>query len=86
MYALLRSFMRQMQADYLRWSLHALLHWDSRGLGPALTLHGTRDRVFPLGRRQVDYRIAGGPHFMVYTHAGEVGAVLTELLTAAHAS
>ncbi|WP_375418369.1 alpha/beta fold hydrolase [uncultured Hymenobacter sp.] len=83
---LLRSFMRQLDGRYLRWSLQALLHWDSRGVGPAVTLHGTRDRVFPLGRRQVDYQIPGGPHFMVYTHAEEVGAALAEILTAAHAS
>lgn len=85
MYTLLRSFMRQMKNDYLRWSLHALLHWDSREAGSAIVIHGTRDRVFPLGRRQVDYQIAGGPHFMVYTHAEQVGAALTQILTAAHA-
>ena len=84
--ALLRSFLSNMNVPYTRWAIHALLSWDSAGIRPALSLHGTHDRVFPLGHRQVEHRIAGGPHFMVYTHAKEVGAFLTEIIMSANSN
>ena len=86
MYALLRSFLDNMDVAYTRWAIHVLLNWDSRGVGQAIRLHGTNDRVFPLGSREVEYQVPDGPHFMVYTHAREVGAILTEILTSPHAS
>ncbi len=81
MYRLFKSFMRQMDDRYLRWALHVLLHWDSTGVGPAEVIHGTRDRVFPLGRRRVAHQVAGGPHFMVYSHAAETSRLLSRILT-----
>ena len=86
MYALLRSFLSNMNVAYTRWAIHGLLTWDSRGVGKAIRLHGTKDRIFPLAHREVEYRVADGPHFMVYTHARQVGTILTEILTATHAS
>jgi pimeloyl-ACP methyl ester carboxylesterase len=54
MYALLRSFLDNMDVAYTRWAIHVLLNWDSRGVGQAIRLHGANDRVFPLGSREVE--------------------------------
>ena len=86
MYALLRSFLANMNVDYTRWATQAVFAWRRQDLGSSITIHGTHDRVFPLAGRVVDYQVAGGPHFMVYSHAVEVGAILTRILTASHAS
>ena len=81
MYALLRSFLKNMDDAYTRWALQSVLTWESAGGGAATRIHGTHDRVFPLAQRQVEYRVPGGPHFMVYTHAAAVGAILSQILT-----
>ena len=45
----------------------------------AVQLLGTRDRVFPPSHRTIDYRIRGGGHFMVLSHAAEIAGILNGL-------
>ena len=78
-YRLFRRILLDMEPRYTRWAISSLLHWDSTGVAPAVQLLGTRDRVFPPGRRSIDYRIRGGGHFMVLSHAAEIARILNGL-------
>ncbi|SET89858.1 alpha/beta hydrolase [Hymenobacter actinosclerus] len=78
-YRLFKRILLDMEPCYTRWAISRLLHWDSTGVAPAVQLLGTRDRVFPPGHRTIDYRIRGGGHFMVLSHAAEIAGILNEL-------
>lgn len=78
-YRLFRQILRDTEPRYMRWAIARLLHWNSAGVAPAIQLAGTRERVFPPGNRPIDYRIRGGGHFMVLSHAEEIARVLNEL-------
>lgn len=78
-YQLFREILRDMEPVYTRWAIDRLLHWDSTNIGRGLQILGTKDRVFPPGPSPVDYLIPGGGHFMVLTHAREIGEILNKL-------
>ena len=78
-YRLFKRILLDMEPRYTRWAIGHLLHWDSTGVVPAVQLLGTRDRVFPPGNRPIDYRIGGGGHFMVLSHAEEIARILNGL-------
>lgn len=78
-YRLFRQILDDMEPHYTRWAISSLLHWNSAGVVPAVQLLGTHDRVFPPGSRSVDYRISGGGHFMILSHAAEIARILNGL-------
>ncbi|WP_019949247.1 alpha/beta hydrolase [Hymenobacter aerophilus] len=78
-YRLFKAILHDMEPRYTRWAISSLLHWNSTGVAPAVQLLGTRDRVFPPGNRAIDYRIQGGGHFMVLSHAAEIARILNGL-------
>lgn len=45
-----------------------------------LRIHGTRDRILPIGNQVVDVRIEGGGHLISLTHPGEINAHIAEWL------
>ena len=44
------------------------------------SIHGSKDRVLPVGRRVVDVEIQGAGHLLTVTHAREVNEALIELV------
>jgi pimeloyl-ACP methyl ester carboxylesterase len=78
-YQLFRQILRDTEPKYARWAIHQLLHWNSRGLGPAVRIHGTHDRVLPRGAAPIDHLIPGGTHFMVLSRAAEISRILNQL-------
>ncbi|RYU81019.1 alpha/beta fold hydrolase [Hymenobacter persicinus] len=81
-YQLFKRILRDTDPVYARWAIRQLLHWDSRGVGAAVRIHGTHDRVLPRGPAPVDHLIPGGTHFMVLSRAAELGQILNELAQA----
>nr|WP_262904537.1 alpha/beta hydrolase [Hymenobacter lucidus] len=78
-YQLFKQILRDTDPTYARWAIDRLLHWNSHGIGPALRIHGTHDRVLPRGSVPVDYLIPGGTHFMILSRAEEIGRILNSL-------
>lgn len=78
-YALFKQILRELDPVYTRWAVRSLLTWDSTSAPGAIQILGTRDRVFPPGPAPVEYLIRGGTHFMAYSRAEEIAAILNEL-------
>jgi len=78
---LIRDFLRQVTPNYLRWSIHVILNWKNTFRPKNLShIHGTRDRIFPVGLTGADYRIRGGGHFMLHDKGAEISGLLGEIL------
>ncbi|GAA4390856.1 alpha/beta hydrolase [Hymenobacter koreensis] len=78
-YELFKHILNEQEPRYTRWAIRSLFRWDSRDVGSAVQILGTKDRIFPPGPRKVEYLIEGGTHFMVYSHAAEVSRILNLL-------
>lgn len=66
-----------MQPDYLRWSVNQIVNWQNEFIPLRLVhIHGTADKVLPAEKVKADYLIENGSHFMVWTRAREISAIL----------
>ncbi len=64
-----------------KWSLNALLLWKNTSIPSNLVhIQGTADRILPLRFVKADYTIKGGGHFMVFSHAEQVSALLLHII------
>jgi pimeloyl-ACP methyl ester carboxylesterase len=65
---------------FSKWAMDAILKWD-RTERPArvVRIHGSMDRVLPIGHGKVDYVIRGGGHFMVFNRAEVISGILAEV-------
>ena len=78
-YWLLRQILRATDPAFARWATARLLDWQSAGVPTAIRLHGTRDRLLPVGAAPVEYRLPGAGHFLIVSHAAQVSRVLNAL-------
>jgi pimeloyl-ACP methyl ester carboxylesterase len=78
-YRLLARILCDTDPSFARWATRQLLHWNSSGVPQAVRLHGTHDRLLPLGRSTVDYALPGAGHFMRVSHAATLSRLLREL-------
>jgi pimeloyl-ACP methyl ester carboxylesterase len=75
------ELIEQTDEDLVDWSSQQILAWHGEHSLQNIThIHGTADSVFPLRNVRADHIIQGGPHFMVFTHAKEVSAVLNKVI------
>ncbi len=66
-----------MQPDYLRWAVNQIVNWQNEFIPSRLVhIHGTADKVLPAEKVKADYLIENGSHFMVWTRAREISAIL----------
>ncbi len=66
-----------MHPDYLRWSVNQIVNWQNQYIPPHLVhIHGTADKVLPAEKVKADFLIENGSHFMVWTRAREISAIL----------
>lgn len=78
-YQLFKQILRDTAPAYARWAIARLLCWDSTGIGPAIRITGAHDRVLPPGSAPVDYLIPAAGHFMIVSHARQIGEILNQL-------
>jgi pimeloyl-ACP methyl ester carboxylesterase len=78
-YRLLAHILRDTSPSFARWATRQLLHWDSRGVPPAIRVHGTHDRLLPAGRARIDYPLSGAGHFLIVSRAAQVSQVLAQI-------
>jgi hypothetical protein len=80
--ALFNSILHDTDDKVLKWSIRAIVHWNNyKVAGNIIHIHGTKDKLLPIQFINADYKIEGGEHFMVYSKATEVSAVLSKLLS-----
>ena len=79
-YRLLRQILRDTDPAFARWATAQLLGWQSAGVPTALRIHGTHDRLLPLGGAPAEYQLAGAGHFLIVSHAGQVSQLLNSLV------
>jgi pimeloyl-ACP methyl ester carboxylesterase len=82
-YRLLAHILRDTSPSFARWATRQLLHWDSRGVPPAIRVHGTHDRLLPAGRARIDYPVADAGHFLIVSHAAQISQVLARIAATA---
>lgn len=79
---LVEAFIADGLPDFNKWAMYKVTHWKK--VKPPQNLyqiHGTRDRIFPVGKTRAGYLIKDGGHFMVLNKAAEVSAILAKILT-----
>ncbi|MCC3154163.1 alpha/beta hydrolase [Hymenobacter sp. BT770] len=81
-YTLLHQIIDDTDPVFAQWAIAQLLGWDSTGVGRAIRIHGTHDRLLPAGTAPIDYPIAGGGHFMIVSHAAQISRILNHLAAA----
>ena len=68
-------------ASIIHWAMDAILKWKSEDLTSSYThIHGTRDEVLPVRFTKPTHFITKGGHLLVMNRAGEVNAILREVL------
>lgn len=64
-----------------KWSVNKILNWKNEIRPNHLVhIHGTADRIFPIGKTKADIKVAGGGHLMVYTMPEEISPILIEAI------
>lgn len=82
---LMREILKGSDPAFMRWALTQIGKWQNTEVPEQLThIHGTADRVFPIGRISNCIRIDKGHHFMIVDRAKEVAAYLQSIVKAAY--
>ena len=73
----LKAYLKEMidgvSEYYLKWSMHQIVNWKQEHKPPnVFHIHGTLDKIFPIGNIQADKIIVKGSHFMVVTHGKQI--------------
>jgi pimeloyl-ACP methyl ester carboxylesterase len=68
-------------AAFVKWSIGAILRWDNKQRPEGIFhIHGDIDEILPIRCTKPDVIIKNGSHFMVWTKAREVSAVLVKAI------
>jgi pimeloyl-ACP methyl ester carboxylesterase len=79
---MLRQMIRDADPYFIRWSLTAVLEWQSREPPKDMIhIHGTRDIVLPVRYTRPTHIIPGGSHLMIFDRARDINQVLGEILS-----
>lgn len=81
--SMLKKILGRTDPHFLRWAMHAIVMWNGSKQMEAIRIHGTRDRMLPI-RRNVDYPISGGGHFMLVNRASEIERIVEHYLSHSH--
>jgi pimeloyl-ACP methyl ester carboxylesterase len=76
------EMLRETSSTFLHWACTAVASWrpTPRPGVRVIVIHGSEDRVLPLGRRVVDVVIQRAGHLLAVTHAREVNEALAEMV------
>jgi pimeloyl-ACP methyl ester carboxylesterase len=84
--ALLREMIRNIDPDFLRWGMGAILGWRNEIVPRRLVhIHGSADRILPKWLVSPTHTIRGGGHLFVMSRALEVNNILKAVLHPADA-
>jgi pimeloyl-ACP methyl ester carboxylesterase len=79
--AFVNEYRRKADPHYLNWAIDAIVRWKNDWQPEGLVhIHGSGDRIFPMGRMKPTHIIPNGTHLMVFNQAEVVSRVLGEVL------
>ena len=74
---LLHDYLKNADADYIRWALQAILEWENNDTSLNIVqIHGTDDKVIPIPPG-VDYRVQEAGHLMIFNRPKEVSEIIS---------
>jgi pimeloyl-ACP methyl ester carboxylesterase len=77
----LKTARRDMDIEFYRWALHALLSWNNETVpSNVIHIHGTKDNLLPLRYVNADIAVENGGHLMIVENAAEISAWLKQIL------
>jgi hypothetical protein len=78
---LMRKLLADTDIGLLKWSIDTIVNWHSKPVVQNLLhIHGNADKLLPIKFTRTDYVVEGGEHFMIYSKAEEISAILNEIL------
>lgn len=79
--SLYEKYLSVRDKNYLDWAIEKIIHWKQSQI-PAhlIQIHGTEDHVFPIKNIADAYRVEGGGHAMILSHAKWFNRHLPEML------
>jgi len=78
---LIRQILKLSNGRFYRWCVHTLLFWNSESFTPNIVhIHGTADKVIRPGNVHPDHWIREGSHLMIYNRAGEISALIGQIV------
>ena len=78
---LMRKLLADTDIRLLKWSIDTVVNWHSKPVVQnLLRIHGNADKLLPIKFIRTDYVVEGGEHFMIYSKAEEISAILNEIL------
>ena len=94
--AIVYQIIRDSDPHFVRWGIHAILHWDNRDMPSNIRhIHGTADKLLPFAALAAmdccddpEYRapvaVQGGGHLMILDKADEVSGILKRIALGWH--
>ena len=77
----LRTTLRDMDIEFYRWALDALLRWDNETVpSNVIHIHGAKDNLLPLKYVSADITVQNGGHLMIVENAVEISAHLKQII------
>lgn len=79
---LLAIILKETNPVFRSWAINTLLTWTRKDQAPANTvsIHGSKDRIIPIGNVVADFILPGAGHFLTVTHAKAVSELLQVIL------
>jgi pimeloyl-ACP methyl ester carboxylesterase len=78
---IIKQMAHDMNADFVRWAMQAIVEWESEGDLPDLVhIHGTSDRILPYHYTKPSFSIPKGGHLMIFDRASEINSILAQVL------
>jgi len=77
----LNNVLKEMDLQFYRWAVHALLRWENEVI-PAniIHIHGTKDNLLPYRYVTANYTVKNGGHLMIVENAEVISAYLKQIL------
>ncbi len=78
---LLNEIIIETDSKFMKWAIDVLVYWSPKNYSsPRITVHGNKDRILSKTAQYSDYIIKNGGHFMISTHAEEIGRIIRDFV------
>ncbi len=78
---LLADIMNDSDTNFVKWAIHKMTNWNNNFIpNNVIHIHGSKDRIFPIGKIQADIVIKDGGHFMTVDKSEELSLQIRKQL------
>jgi pimeloyl-ACP methyl ester carboxylesterase len=75
--ALLQRIIEATDDKFMMWAIDQIMRWKKpQPIAGIIHIHGTRDRIFPIGNINGAIKVESGGHFMIVNHAEEISRII----------